>query len=147
MTIRRKPFHEDLAKTNNLLGRLHIHQGNQLLRQSQSQSQSQLQAKQPVEPIGGTSTVSVPVYKCGIHNYQTTNVKDWSTHAKEYSHGESTQAQAVKGLMQMFGLTSVDYSKGYQAKPRPELIGASAAVDDPKLKAVNELRRWMKVRS
>ncbi len=134
MTIRRKPFHEDLAKTNNLLGRLYIHQGNQLLRQSQ------LQAK-PVEPIGGSSTV----YKCGIHNYQTTNVKDWSTHAKEYSHGESTQAQAVKGLMQMFGLTSVDYSKGYQAKPRPELIGASAAVDDPKLKAVNELRRWMKI--
>ncbi len=134
MTIRRKPFHEDLAKTNNLLGRLYIHQGNQLLRQSQ------LQAK-PVEPIGGSSTI----YKCGIHNYQTTNVKDWSTHAKEYSHGESTQAQAVKGLMQMFGLPSVDYTKGYQAKPRPELIGASATVEDPKLKAVNELRRWMKL--
>ncbi len=140
MTIRRKPFHEDLAKTNNLLGRLYIHQGNQLLRQSQLQAS----LKQPVEPIGGSSTV----YKCGIHNYQTTNVKDWSTHSKEYCHGESTQAQAVKGLMEMFGLASVDYTKGYQAKPRPELTGGSAAaVIDPKLKAVNELRRWMKVRS
>ena len=136
MTIRRKPFHEDLAKTNNLLGRLYIHQGNQLLRQSQLQ----VSLKQPVEPIGGSSTV----YKCGTHNYQTTNVKDWNTHAKEYCHGENS-TQAVKGLMQMFGLASVDYTKGYQAKPRPELIGASATVEDPKLKAVNELRRWMKL--
>ena len=28
-----------------------------------------------------------------------------------------------------FTLPSVDYSKGYQAKPRPELVGASAAMN------------------
>ena len=44
-----------------------------------------------------------------------------------------------------FTLPSVDYTKGYQAKPRPELTGGSAPVSPEeayRLKAVNELLRW-----
>ena len=40
-----------------------------------------------------------------------------------------------------FTLPSVDYTKGYQAKPRPELTGGSAPVSPEeayRLKAVNE---------
>ncbi len=130
MVVRLKTLrHEqtiNASKINNLLGRLHIHQGNQLVRLSQEQARSKSKAEPSTELIGGSSSVTAPVYKCGIHNYETTNVKDWSTHAKEYSHGENS-TQAVKGLMQMFGLASVDYSNGYQSKPRPEPVGASAA--------------------
>lgn len=51
----------------------------------------------------------------------------------------------VNQLLNMFKLPSVDYSKGYQSKSRPELTGGSAAISPSealKLKAVNELRRW-----
>jgi len=49
-----------------------------------------------------------------------------------------TKDQKVNELMNMFKLPSVDYTKGYQAKPRSELTGGSASG----LHAVNELRRW-----
>jgi hypothetical protein len=52
----------------------------------------------------------------------------------------------VNDLLGMFNLSNVDYSKGYQSKPRPELVGGSALVMNPTealgLKAVNELLRW-----
>ncbi len=52
----------------------------------------------------------------------------------------------VSDLLNIFGLPSIDYTKGYQSKPRAELTGASAAsVGDPQLNAVNELFRWMKL--
>jgi hypothetical protein len=41
-----------------------------------------------------------------------------------------------------FTLPSVDYTKGYQPKPRPELVGGSATMDSVeayKIKAVMEL--------
>jgi len=52
----------------------------------------------------------------------------------------------VNEPLNMFKLPCVDYSKGYQSKPSPELTGGSAAtmttLDAQRLKAVNELRRW-----
>ena len=54
-----------------------------------------------------------------------------------------TKDQKVNELLNMFKLPSVDYSKGYQAKPRSELVGASASgTEAVGLHAVNELRRW-----
>jgi hypothetical protein len=40
-----------------------------------------------------------------------------------------------------FMLPSIDYSKGYQPKPRPELTGGSAvnSIEAYKIKAVHEL--------
>jgi hypothetical protein len=32
----------------------------------------------------------------------------------------------VNELLKSFGLPHIDYSQGYQTKPRPELVGASA---------------------
>jgi len=51
----------------------------------------------------------------------------------------------VNELLNMFKLPSVDYSKGYHAKPRTELTGGSAmnsSTEEYRLKAVNELLRW-----
>ncbi len=42
----------------------------------------------------------------------------------------------VSDLLNMFGLPSIDYTKGYQSKPRPELTGGSAIIEDRKLKAI-----------
>ena len=54
--------------------------------------------------------------------------------------------QRVNELLNMFKLPTVDYSKGYQAKPRPELTGGSASgTEAVRLHAVNELRRWTRV--
>jgi ABC-type proline/glycine betaine transport system ATPase subunit len=54
-----------------------------------------------------------------------------------------TKQQKVNELLNMFKLPSVDYTKGYQAKPRPELTGGSASGKDAAgLQAINELRRW-----
>lgn len=47
----------------------------------------------------------------------------------------------VNEVLNWFNLPSVDYSKGYQAKPRDELTGGSSPVPDARLKAVNELLR------
>jgi hypothetical protein len=47
-----------------------------------------------------------------------------------------------------FTLPSVDYTKGYQPKPkpRPELTGGSASgTEAANLHAVNELLRWTRV--
>jgi hypothetical protein len=57
--------------------------------------------------------------------------------------------QKVNELFEMFKLPCVDYSKGYQPDPRPELTGASTTMTGQeayRLKAVNELRRWMRQR-
>jgi ribonuclease HII len=53
----------------------------------------------------------------------------------------------VNELLNMFKLPCVDYSKGYQAKPRTELTGGSAmnSTEAVRLHAVNELRRWIKL--
>ena len=51
-----------------------------------------------------------------------------------------TKEQRVNELMNMFKLPSVDYSKGYQAKPRAELTGGSSTCSG--LHAVNEIRKW-----
>ena len=48
----------------------------------------------------------------------------------------------VKELFEMFKLPTVDYTKGYQAKPRPELTGGSAMNTSPGLHAINEMCRW-----
>jgi hypothetical protein len=49
----------------------------------------------------------------------------------------------VNELLKSFGLPHIDYPNGYQTKPNPQLTGGSAAmVNDPGLKAVNELFRW-----
>ena len=54
-----------------------------------------------------------------------------------------TKEQQVKELFDMFRLPTVDYTKGYQAKPRSELTGGSASCTEVVgLHAVNELRRW-----
>jgi len=55
-----------------------------------------------------------------------------------------TREQKVNELLNMFKLPCVDYSKGYQAKPRSELTGGSAmnSTEAVRLYAVNELRRW-----
>jgi hypothetical protein len=37
----------------------------------------------------------------------------------------------INDLLGIFNLAHVDYSKGYQAKPRPELTGGSAASMNP----------------
>jgi hypothetical protein len=47
-----------------------------------------------------------------------------------------------------FTLPSVDYMKGYQSQPRPELTGGSSSVSGTEaasLHAVKELLRWTKV--
>lgn len=49
----------------------------------------------------------------------------------------------------MFGFSHIDYPKGYQAKPRPELTGGSAVmnpIEALRLKAVNELLSWTRLR-
>ena len=59
-----------------------------------------------------------------------------------------TRNQKVNELLDMFKLPSVDYTKGYQSKPRVELTGGSAmntTTDVLRLHAVNELRRWTRV--
>jgi hypothetical protein len=43
-------------------------------------------------------------------------------------------------LFDMFKLPTVDYTKGYQPKPRPELVGGSESYNED-LHAVNEIRR------
>jgi hypothetical protein len=52
----------------------------------------------------------------------------------------------VNEPLKSFGLSHIDYSQGYQTKPRPELVGASASAMNPTevlgLRAVNELLRW-----
>jgi hypothetical protein len=54
-----------------------------------------------------------------------------------------TKEQKVKELFDMFKLPTVDYTKGYQPKPRPELTGGSASGKDAAgLRAINELRKW-----
>lgn len=47
----------------------------------------------------------------------------------------------VRELLNMFKLPSVDYSKGYESKPRPELTGGSASnsFEAYKIMAVQEL--------
>ena len=53
-----------------------------------------------------------------------------------------TKEQQVKELFDMFKLPTVNYTKGYQPKPKPELIGGSAAmnsVEASKIKAVQQL--------
>jgi hypothetical protein len=56
------------------------------------------------------------------------------------------QDKKVNELLKTFGLPHIDYPNGYQSKPRPELVGASASAMNPTealgLKAVNELFRW-----
>ena len=51
--------------------------------------------------------------------------------------------RAVSELLKTFGMQNIDYPKGYQTKPRPELTGGSAAAVNPtealRLKAVNGL--------
>jgi len=49
----------------------------------------------------------------------------------------------VNELLNMFKLPCVDYSKGYQAKPRTELTGGSAvnSTEANRLNAVNGLLR------
>jgi hypothetical protein len=37
-----------------------------------------------------------------------------------------TKGQKVNELLDMFKLPSVDYTNGYQPKPRPELTGGAA---------------------
>ena len=57
-----------------------------------------------------------------------------------------TKEQKRGELLSMFNLPSVDDTKGYQAKPRTELVGASASgTEAVRLQAVNELRRWMRL--
>lgn len=51
----------------------------------------------------------------------------------------------VNELFKTFGLPHIEDPKGYQAKPRPELVGASEATNPTEalgLRAVNELLRW-----
>lgn len=52
--------------------------------------------------------------------------------------------QAMNEVLKSFGLPSIEYPKGYQAKPTSELTGGSAMNPTEALgiKAVNELRRW-----
>jgi hypothetical protein len=54
-----------------------------------------------------------------------------------------TKDQKVNELLNMFKLPCVDYSKGYQAKPRTELTGGSAVncIEATRLNAVNGLLR------
>ena len=53
-----------------------------------------------------------------------------------------TRDQKINELMNMFKLPSVDYSKGYQTKPRTELVGGSAVcIEATSLNAVNGLLR------
>jgi hypothetical protein len=57
-----------------------------------------------------------------------------------------TKEQQVKELFDMFKLPTVDYTKGYQSKPRPELTGGSATPNEAAgLHAVRELLRWTRV--
>ena len=50
--------------------------------------------------------------------------------------------RAVNELLKTFGMPHIDYPKGYQAKPNPQLTGGSAA--GARLNAVNELRKWIR---
>ncbi len=54
-----------------------------------------------------------------------------------------TKDQKVNEFLNMFKLPCIDYSKGYQAKPRSELTGGSAinTVEATRLNAVNGLLR------
>lgn len=56
----------------------------------------------------------------------------------------------VNELLKSFRLPHIDYPKGYQTKPRPELVGGAAAAMNPaealELKAVNELFKWTRLR-
>jgi hypothetical protein len=57
----------------------------------------------------------------------------------------------VNELLKSFGLPRIEYTKGYQAKPRDELTGgsASATAMNPtealEFEAVNELFRWIRL--
>jgi hypothetical protein len=54
----------------------------------------------------------------------------------------------VQKLLNMFKLPSVNNLQGYQTKPNPALTGGSATmatVMDLKLKAVNELLKWIRL--
>jgi len=53
-----------------------------------------------------------------------------------------TRDQKVSELLNVFKLPSVDYTKGYQAKTRAELVGGSAVcIEGTRLNAVNDLLR------
>ena len=54
-----------------------------------------------------------------------------------------TKDQKVNELLNMFKLPSIDYTKGYQAKPMSELTGGFAinTVEATRLNAVNGLLR------
>ena len=61
-----------------------------------------------------------------------------------------TERDSKMNELLRFTLPSVDYTKGYQPKPRPELNGGSAAMtmnstEPVRLKAVNELLKWISV--
>ena len=42
-----------------------------------------------------------------------------------------------------FTLPSVDYTKGYQTKPGPELVGGSAAMNSVEAYKINAVRRLL----
>jgi hypothetical protein len=51
----------------------------------------------------------------------------------------------VNELLKTFGLPGIEYPNGEEAKPSPELVGASEATNPTEalgLRAVNELLRW-----
>jgi hypothetical protein len=52
-----------------------------------------------------------------------------------------TKAERVNELLR-FTLPSVDYTKGYQSKPRPELNGGSA-VNNVEAYKINSVRRLL----
>jgi hypothetical protein len=56
----------------------------------------------------------------------------------------------VNELLKSIGLPRIEYPKGYQTKPRDELVGASASAMNPtealRLKAVNQLFKWTTLR-
>jgi hypothetical protein len=56
----------------------------------------------------------------------------------------SERDKKVNDLLNMFKLPLTS-SQGYQAKPRPELMGGSAANEALRLQAVNQLRRWIEI--
>jgi hypothetical protein len=53
-----------------------------------------------------------------------------------------TKAQRVNELLR-FTLPSIDYTKGYQPKPRPGLVGGSAAMNSVEAYKINAVRRLL----
>jgi hypothetical protein len=53
-----------------------------------------------------------------------------------------TKEQKINELLR-FTLPSVDYTKGYQPKPRLELTGGSAAMDSVEAYKINAVRRLL----